>query len=286
MARGGVGVRGLSVSHLGFTNSLSPETGRKLFATRFAGRPRKAFRGRRRLPFARPKSYSQSSCYSLWLWGWSSPLSRSDIIRQRTITQTAAALLPPRYLHTHRTEVRDTAGWTIFFLPPPPSRTNGRLARTISRTHSHRLPLFVAHLYAKTHTVQCTRHTHTTLSAAAAAAAAAVVLLVLWPSIYFFTHRQIPCTGDQLIEERSQHWTVNTSVCRPGLPQHHRPFAALSSRPISRDIRPAVAIFFPYPRLATTVWRTEYLPAQCIFLIYEHRSCIFSTSWLRIIIHT
>lgn len=46
--------------------------------------------------FARQQLLSQTPHYSLWLWGWSSPLSRSDIIRQHTITQTAAAFLPPR----------------------------------------------------------------------------------------------------------------------------------------------------------------------------------------------
>lgn len=55
--------------------------------------------------------------YSLWVWGCSSPLSRSDIIRQRTITQTAAALLPPRYV-LPAPKTANTAGRTIFFFLP------------------------------------------------------------------------------------------------------------------------------------------------------------------------
>lgn len=116
-ARGRVDYRArLRVSHLGSANPLS----RRNSDSRRADRCRHSGNV--------TNSGHKSSMvleYSLWIWGWSSPLSRSDIIRQRTITQTAAALLPPRATCLHCWRRSTQPAERFFFFPFTPSNYPG-----------------------------------------------------------------------------------------------------------------------------------------------------------------
>jgi len=83
---------------------------------------------------------------SLWLWGWSSPLSRSDIVRQRTVTQTAAPLYLAR-THTVHTLV---------------ARLSDSSGRSVARSHAQAPPQLTQTLTHRHENTRAHRHTTTT----------------------------------------------------------------------------------------------------------------------------
>lgn len=143
-----------------------------------------------RYRFAWRKLLSQTPHYSLWLWGWSSPLSRSDIIRQRTITQTAAAFLPPRSTCTPQPAER------FLFYSAPECQTPR------SRHHSHISASTWSPL--TTHLIPCSAGGGKHFAAVECASCSLYYSLTV--NFFYFTHRKISCTDNQLIDKKSQHW--------------------------------------------------------------------------------